>query len=992
MRKLTGTSWQTVLLALVVLASASATSASPWVTQPYAGPGADGSIVAASSSATLQDAPSPLRETHAHPDPYGSYAAVPRSAPVTPVAEFPAQGAHAVAMTQATSNFSLSPGPSPSAEDLTIVTGFEGLHYGVNSGYANNISPPDVPMAAGPSHIVQLVNGLAAIWQKDGTAVSTLLLPVFLGATPTDGVGNPRVLFDNSSGRWFASAADFTTGAVLLSVSTSSDPTASWNHVNLTSGGRCPDEPLLGMSDDKVVLMANVFTTCTGSFLGGEIWVLNKSDLVSGSAPRMTVFGPSTGYYSMFPVQSLSPTTTQYLVRVVPTDFVRLYALTGAPPDAVSLTSMDFPIVSFGLAVDAVQQGTTYLLDTGDTRVRDASWNAGRLWLAFNDGCVPASDSTTRSCFRIVGIDTVGKFLLQDFDVGAAGMYYFYPSLREDALGNLVVVFGYSSPGVYPSAAVTYRIPADPGGALRPPITVRSGTGPETPAAGICNASNVCRWGEYYATGVDPANGSLVWSAAEYGTSSGYATYISAAHVPALPAVILMLNYGVQGGGTGYAAPTLSFVQDGTARSATLTATPTVYAVDAGSSWNVTNPLAGSTTSERWSTSQPTNGTASVSGTMVFVYTHQLAADFGYQVQGGGSGFAAPSVTFTDHGIASTTTAIGAGVWADSGTAYEYQGSLPGSSDKESWRTNEASGTVASSGTYAATYQHQYYIGFEASSQSGGSLPQSPLLNVTLFGSTVSIPCDGAGWVDAGGWYSYPAIFYGPRSGERWTTDTPPTGQVLAPGNVTASYWHQFFLTVQRNTDAGGDAMLSSGWYNESASLSLRANANPGWRLEGWIGSGNGSYSGDDGNATITMEAPVTETALFYAGLVLGAGEGGSVAYAYGTMEGLVPSGTDVTIYLAPGTALAATAAPSWFHEFQGWSGLASGQSTVSLTIAAPSAVSANFGVSLYSKVDSVLGVTLASASMVALAFAARRRRRRKRRGMAQEPGQEQEP
>ena len=63
------------------------------------------------------------------------------------------------------------------------------------------------------------------------------------------------------------------------------------------------------------------------------------------------------------------------------------------------------------------------------------------------------------------------------------------------------------------------------------------------------------------------------------------------------------LSYSVVGGGTGYSAPFLSSAQFGSAYSATLFSSATNFWLDAGSSWSITNPLSGSTSSERWQTS-----------------------------------------------------------------------------------------------------------------------------------------------------------------------------------------------------------------------------------------------------------------------------------------------------------------------------------------------------------------------------------------------------
>src|SRR3989449_9984999 len=78
----------------------------------------------------------------------------------------------------------------------------------------------------------------------------------------------------------------------------------------------------------------------------------------------------------------------------------------------------------------------------------------------------------------------------------------------------------------------------------------------------------------------------------------------------------------------------------------TLTTTPSVYVLDAGTHWSVPSVLVGSTGTERWATNQAVSGAATGSGTVAFGYAHQFSESFAFRVTGGGSGYAAPSVRY----------------------------------------------------------------------------------------------------------------------------------------------------------------------------------------------------------------------------------------------------------------------------------------------------------------------------------------------------------
>ena len=68
-----------------------------------------------------------------------------------------------------------------------------------------------------------------------------------------------------------------------------------------------------------------------------------------------------------------------------------------------------------------------------------------------------------------------------------------------------------------------------------------------------------------------------------------------------------------------------------------MTASPTGYWFDTGTSWTATNPLGGSTSTERWQTNQVVSGTISSAQTIVFVYSLQYPVTFAVSPSGSGS-------------------------------------------------------------------------------------------------------------------------------------------------------------------------------------------------------------------------------------------------------------------------------------------------------------------------------------------------------------------
>jgi hypothetical protein len=94
----------------------------------------------------------------------------------------------------------------------------------------------------------------------------------------------------------------------------------------------------------------------------------------------------------------------------------------------------------------------------------------------------------------------------QDFDFGVNGQYLYYPALKMDGIGDLDLIYGYSSSTIFSSLAVTGQSATDPANSLTPPQTLKAGSATDTST----------RYGDYFGSGLDPSNRNIVWVAGEY--------------------------------------------------------------------------------------------------------------------------------------------------------------------------------------------------------------------------------------------------------------------------------------------------------------------------------------------------------------------------------------------------------------------------------------------------------------------------------------------
>ena len=491
-------------------------------------------------------------------------------------------------------------------------------------------TPPDGAVGAGPNHVFSQVNTAGIIYTKTGTLVrGTFALDSFFGV-PGHSLSDPQVSFDAGSGRWFSSIIDISTNNVLVAVSTSNDPTGTFNLYSISDPNHLPDQPVTGTNDDKYVVSVNDFNTAGTSFIGVHYFVLNKAELVAGATTiDMAQNTPDPNMFSLHPAQHLTSSTTFYLVTdctgsCVPsansqTNTETVISLTGVPPGTVSSSTSSFSISTSVIGPNANQPGTSTQLVTNDNRVESVVWESNSLWAAWNDACVPSGDSSTRTCLRLVQATTSGSTATknQDFDFAASGAYYFYPAITSSQ-GSLAVSFGKSSSSVFPSALATGRAASDPANTLQAPATIRAGSADDTST----------RYGDYFGAATDPAPtaSSTFWLEAEYRKSSTFQNWntvisqIGAFGAPPAFDFSVSLNPTsgsvVQGNGT-TSTVTVSLVS-GTTQSVSLSTSISPTAAGLTASVNPTsgNPTFTSTLSISTTSATPTGSyTITVTGT-----------------------------------------------------------------------------------------------------------------------------------------------------------------------------------------------------------------------------------------------------------------------------------------------------------------------------------------------------------------------------------------
>jgi hypothetical protein len=218
----------------------------------------------------------------------------------------------------------------------------------------------------------------------------------------------------------------------------------------------------------------------------------------------------------------MNSTTTQWYAGVndASSTVAHILKSVGTPPATVTLTEPFTPTIKpLTTPPDADQRGTTTKLVTDDNRVQTVAWQSGLLYFANGDGCVPALDTTTRACARLLVVNTATGLVKVDKDRSKRNQHLFYPTVRPNASGSIIFGYGRSASTVFPELDVTA---ASPTGAFAATKTIQTGDAP----------NETTRYGDYFAVAIDPSAPANAWIAGEIGGhnifgSAGWATAVA---------------------------------------------------------------------------------------------------------------------------------------------------------------------------------------------------------------------------------------------------------------------------------------------------------------------------------------------------------------------------------------------------------------------------------------------------------------------------------
>lgn len=660
----------------------------------------------------------------------------------------------------------------------TINKSFNGINY-------SNVTPADPSVAAGPNHVVQMINGasgsLFSVYNKSGIQ---LVAPVYLdNITGKGGLGDPIVMYDQLADRFvmteFVNKNETGSQGLSIAISKTNDPTLSWYVYFFTTGTTFPDYPKFSVWTDAYYAKTNDFNSAN-NYIGSSVYAFDRNKMLAGNATAtMQVFTAGAGYrdYSMAPVTlqgtAIPSAGTGGLFAYLQED-----VWTGSSADSIgiaefkvdfnnaansgfinksSLATANYSSTVCGASRSQCisQPGTTVLLEALDQRIMNQPVyrNFGNSeGIVFTNVVNNGSNISALRWYELVKTTDTWS-IRQQSTYSPDNAHRFMPGICYDKYGNIALAYNVSGDGVYPGIRYTGRKQCD---------VLNTMTYAENSIIdGIASNAN-SRYGDYSHLVCDP-DGSTFWFTGMYNPTSHWSTVIASFTLDTCISCI---------------APTGLSSTNITTSSATVNWTPSANAL----SYSVDYKLSGSST---WISviNSTTSSSVNISGlTAGTVYDWRVITN----CQANTSGYISSQFTttanlvcFTPTGLNSTNITNSSATlnWTAAGNAVSYavDYKIASSTTWISATTNTTSVSLNITGLTAATL-YDFRVNTNClSSNSASATAQLTTLTCNTPGAIVSSAISTSGvtlkWGAATGATKY-AVDYKKTTTTTWTSAT----------------------------------------------------------------------------------------------------------------------------------------------------------------------------------------------------------------------------
>jgi hypothetical protein len=451
----------------------------------------------------------------------------------------------------------------------TVLKNFDGIDAVQNEATAFPLEPPDEGLGAGNGFVANFVNVTGGIYNPSGQMLDgPFFLNDFFGESADANTSDPRVFYDTSTDRWFATILEYQLGQAVeeshvdVAVSTSGDPTGTWKlyQIDTTNPAHfhCPclaDYPILGVDQHNIYISTNEFTSCLCEFNGAQLYAMSKPQLVAGQATVNTVFFENLAIagspaFHVQPANEYGPHGAEWALSSLDpngTSDNRLgvWAVTN---EAAVTSGVGMPLLSSrvlqseGYAFPRNARNpkgfcqpcaggaglpTTGKVQTDWDAMQETQFMHGQLIGALNTGVNIPGETHARTgvAWFVVRpylsdgrVDPATHVARQGY-VAAHGLYMLYPHINMVLNGSMAMTFSIANRGTFLSAAYTVGRNKHDFNTTQIRLAA-AGTNPDNGFTGTSQYENANRWGDYSNGQYVPGTNN-VWLGTQYIPNAG---------------------------------------------------------------------------------------------------------------------------------------------------------------------------------------------------------------------------------------------------------------------------------------------------------------------------------------------------------------------------------------------------------------------------------------------------------------------------------------
>jgi hypothetical protein len=382
------------------------------------------------------------------------------------------------------------------------------LVSGFDAASSNTSTPPDNSIAINTlDQLIIVANGIFKVFKGNGASLQvTKNLATFFNplgtALLTTRICDPKVMYDNQADRFIVFGqtceGESASSQVLFAFSKTNNATGEWNYYALTgnplNNSMWFDYPKMGISDHDVYVSGNLFSDA-GAYSSSVVYQIDKLKCYAGStlaSGDSKVWSNITGDpFTIVPLsngQQGGYGNNMYLACKGSAK-IKLYEISNAVQNSPTITLTNVTIPASSSPGDALQNGTTSLLDVGDGRSMDGFYLNGTIHFVFHcDGGNGFSAINYTRMSKVGGVWTPINKIIKE-----TGIDLTYPSIASMGFGindqSSILSVNYSSSTDFPGIKAIF---CDNNFTPSNPIITKTGGGSISFGSG-----DPKRWGDY---------------------------------------------------------------------------------------------------------------------------------------------------------------------------------------------------------------------------------------------------------------------------------------------------------------------------------------------------------------------------------------------------------------------------------------------------------------------------------------------------------------